>query len=179
MNLYIFGSLVSLWQCLEKLVMNVSVSRFVMSKNKNKHLNFLYYCLLQEIGHVDVQSRLLIIFQHHQSACSTLDWVLTSQSELTECFASIIGIFQQKEDNSNLNMPYCFLRVLQLRTYMTEFVYMRVVGINIWIHGQMIIYNVSVSTVTHNVKRWQTVLAALTSPVQVCRKNDTINIMNT
>ena len=50
-------------------------------------------------------------------------------------------------------MPYCFLRVLQLRTYMTEFVYMRVVGINIWIRGQMIIYNVSVSTVTHNVKQ--------------------------
>ena len=65
------------------------------------------------IGHVYVQSCLLIIFQHRpRLSCSTFDWVLmNSQSELTEVLYNqsiIIAISNTQEDNSNVNMPYCF-----------------------------------------------------------------------
>ena len=42
----------------------------------------------------------------NQSTPSSLDWVLNSQSELTECSITIIGNFQLMKDNSDVDMPY-------------------------------------------------------------------------
>ena len=45
------------------------------------------------LGHVYVQSAFSLFSKINQSACSTCDLVLNSQSELTECCINIFGIF--------------------------------------------------------------------------------------
>ena len=71
----------------------LSISWWWVSKMWGMFLNVFFHLHMFWIGHVNVQRCFHIIFQYNQSACSTIDWVLNSPSEMTECCLSIIGNF--------------------------------------------------------------------------------------
>ena len=68
-----------------------------------------------QIGHVNVKSCLLVISDINLSACSTLDWVLDSQSELTECCILTGGILHP--NTYHLQSTHCVIS--RLRNYAT------------------------------------------------------------